>query len=612
MTTYILREFLPGIGNMNIVLYGKAARLYRCLREEFFERLKKVEQLGVISQVEISASHTRWEYMIFQLYLIQKLFKEKGKRSLGNLELGGTKLSGVELLQLWVFLFNIGHLPGTFATMRGLLLAMEKNNELKKELKKEIPDKLKNHFDEVIERRDIFELPKFLSAILLNDLKKEEKRKNENDCSKVLNDFLFDLILCYISPDNCQDNREKIEKLMLYFRMIRRLAYIFLDSKHVSSPISFDVSEIILSFDNYKKLLMEPRSQLDKTLEACEDFLSITLYHSKDTISQLGRHAKKTEEIFEKYENSSFKDFLNKKSNKFYSKYYTPASSFHVLLDLSQYEDKLEKLDKFFYGLEKELNEKYFEKKSNNSSKSSERALLTYQPGSNKKHIAINFSIYKEEKLWEPIEDFTFHILEKIEDSKEFKDKKWMAELFKEQVYPQFFKFLLKLIFKRYSLKDLYFDNGQITAGKFNTLKNRIEKWKKETKESSKLHELKTLENAIKKEKIEKGYGIIGYNIEVKDQNIMEVIAQFDGIILFFKKNNSKINSEMLFLEAKKEKKGGEKKGAEQLEEALKKIFKIKLPIKTGRISSKGRYACCKVAINKEGFIGTDRNNQGG
>jgi len=101
-------------------------------------------------------------------------------------------------------------------------------------------------------------------------------------------------------------------------------------------------------------------------------------------------------------------------------------------------------LSKFFYELEKELNKKYFEK--NNSS---ERALLTYQPGPNKKHIAINFSIYKEEKLWEPIEDFTFHIIKKIENNKEFKD---IAELFKKQLYPQLFKFILKLIFKRYSL----------------------------------------------------------------------------------------------------------------------------------------------------------------
>jgi len=538
MTTYI-REFLPGIGNMNIVLYGNAASLYRCLQgEKFFERLKKVEQLGVISQVETSASHTRWEYMIFQLYLIQKLFKEKGKRSLGNLKLGGMELSGVELLQLWVFLFNIGHLPGTFATMRGLLLAMEKNNKLKEELKKEIPDKLKNHFDKVIESRDIFELPKFLSAILLNDLKKEKKKKNEN-CSKILNDFLFDLILCYISQNNCQDNREKIEKLRPYFSMIRRLAYIFLDSKHVRSPISFDVSEIILNFDKYKKLLMEPRSQLDKTLEACEDFLSMTLYHSKDTISQLGRHAKETEEIFKKYcgdeyENSSFQHFLDEESNKFYSKYYTPASSFHVLFDLCQYKDKLKKLNRFFYGLEKELNEKYFEKKSNSSSKSSERALLTYQPGSNEKHVAINFSIYKEEKLWEPIEDFIFHIIEKIE-SKEFKDdKEWMAELFEKQLYPQFFKFLLKLIFKRYSLKNLYFDNGLSTAGKSDTLKNCIKKWEEETEERSKLHELKALEDVIEKEEIKKGF--IGHNIKVKDQNTMEDIAQFDGIILLFQK----------------------------------------------------------------------------
>lgn len=397
-------------------------------------------------------------------------------------------------------------------------------------------------------------MPKFLSAILLNDLK-EEKRKNENDCSKVLNDFLFDLILCYISPDNCQDKREKIEELKLYFMMIRRLAYIFLDSKHVSSPISFDISEIILNFDNYKKLLMEPRSQLDKTLEACEDFLSITLYHSKDTISQLGRHAKKTEEIFKEYiENeekySSFKDFLDEKSNKFYPKYYKPVLSFHVLLDLTQYEDGLEKdLNEFFYRLEKKLNEKYFE---NNSS---ERTLLTYQPGSNKKHIAINFSIYEEKELWKPIEDFIFHIIEKIENEKgQFHP---LSELFKEQLYPPLFKFLLKLIFKRYLFKDIYFDNGQITVGKSKTLKDDIREWIEKTKEKSVLNELEALEDVIKKEEMEKGYGIIGHNIKVKDQSIMEDIAEFDGIVLFFKKNYSKINSEMLFLEAKKKSKRG-------------------------------------------------------
>lgn len=183
---------------------------------------------------------------------------------------------------------------------------------------------------------------------------------------------------------------------------------------------------------------MEPRSQLDKTLEACEDFLSITLYHSKDTISQLGRHAKETEEIFKEYEEKypSFKDFLNEKSNKFYPKYYKPVLSFHVLLDLTQYEDGLEKdLSKFFYGLEKELNEKYFEKNS------SERTLLTYQPGSNKKHIAINSSIYKEKKLWEPIEDSTFHIIEKIENNKKEQFHSQLSKLFKEQLYPHFLNF---------------------------------------------------------------------------------------------------------------------------------------------------------------------------
>lgn len=110
---------------------------------------------------------------------------------------------------------------------------------------------------------------------------------------------------------------------------------------------------------------------------------------------------------------------------------------------------------------------------------------------------------------------------------------------------------------------------------------------------------------------MEKGYGIIGHNIKVKNQNTMKRIAQFDGIILFFKNNNSKINSEILFLEAKEKKqKESKKEATEQLEKALKKIFKInKLPIKTRRINSKRRYAYCKVAINKEGFIRIDCNN---
>jgi len=144
--------------------------------------------------------------------------------------------------------FNIGHLPGTFATMRGLLSALVNNDELKERLREKVPEKIKKCFDEVIEKRNVFELPKLLSSILL---------KERGQLSKVIPGLIY----WYWKPEKSEKElksaspssnevklAKKIKKLKSYFRMVRRLAYIFLDSKYVKSPISFDVSKIPFKF----------------------------------------------------------------------------------------------------------------------------------------------------------------------------------------------------------------------------------------------------------------------------------------------------------------------------------------------------------------------------
>lgn len=335
--TLVIREYLPMLGRgVNVMLYGKAAKFYECLKDDgIIDKLRKVEQLGVISQIERSASHTRWEYVVLQLYLIQKLIREE-KGALGKIRIGGKELSGVEVLQLWVFLFNMGHPPGTFATIRGLVSALNKDKELKEEIEnKLLPNELKSKFEDVLRKRDIFNFPKFLSAIYL---------KKSQNCFIKLNYNLFIKLLLYYFKDiekqlneelkaEYEDNKDKIENLRSYFDMIRRLSFLSLDLKHVRFPINIDISEILSDPESYEELL-EPYSQLNRTLEACEDLLSVTLYHSKNTITQMGIHSKKVEKVFKS--SNTLIDWIEKPEPEFYPKFHEPLVVFHTLLDLGQ------------------------------------------------------------------------------------------------------------------------------------------------------------------------------------------------------------------------------------------------------------------------------------
>ncbi|MGB9844833.1 MAG: hypothetical protein ACPLF9_03660 [Methanothermobacter tenebrarum] len=528
-----------------------------------FSKLRKIEQLGVITQVEPSASHTRWDYVLLQLHLINKIRENIG--NLGNVEVEGEKLSGAEILQLWVFLFNIGHLPGTFATMRGLLSALVNEEELRERLREKVPEKIKKYFDEVIEKRNIFELPKLLSSILLNE------RLNEQ-----LSKVIPGLIYWYWKPEKSEKElksaspnsnevklAKKIKKLKSYFRMVRRLAYIFLDSKYVKSPISFDVSKILLNFDNYKDLIMEPGSQLDKTLQACEDFLSVALYHSKDTITQLGIHSKKVvskevERTFKDYEKDLFK--LLKDETMFYPKRYNPLLTFHVLLDLNHagqdIDEMIGEMNKDFYELEDELNKNW-----------QKEAMMIYQPGSNKKHIAVNLSIFQEQNIWQIIKEFTSRIID-ISSNKRIK------EVLDEQLFPCLFKFAINTLFESKSLKTFYFAIDRISAGKRESLKKKVKEWLNKENDESKKYELESLKKIIK-EKVDKG--IIGHSIKIKEEVRVENqdgqdICEFDALSLLTDKNGMRV----LFLEAKRGKKSPQSEAKDQLKRSLQKLNLLK------------------------------------
>ncbi|MDI9624140.1 MAG: hypothetical protein QFX38_04575 [Methanothermobacter sp.] len=597
MKATVIREYLPILERgINLTLYGKAAEFYKLLEENgFIDRLKKVEQLGVISQIEKSASHTRWEYMILQLYLIQKLIREERGRFGKIKELN---IFGVEVLQLWVFLFNMGHPPGTFATIRGIVSVLYQDDEM---LKEKVPKRLKDIFKKVVKRKDIFSFPKILSAIYLKELK-----ENIQAIDDKMYDLSLKLLLYYFEEGG---RPERIEVLKSYFEMIRRLSFLFLDLSHIRSPIiDIDISEIFLDPRSYDEML-EPSSQFSKTLETLEDLLSVTLYHSKITITQMGIHSKRVEEIFKEWlfkngKHESFNNFIEEKKSKLYPGFRQPMLTFHVLLDLEKKEFRY--LDKkgfhsIFYKLEEELNEEYYHKKDGRNNERKE-ALVTYQPGSNNKHIVINLAIYKENRIGKLIRDFVFKLSEILRNinkdikkdvkkiKKSHKEEKLefilfkikFFKLFRNEFYPRFFKFILRTIFQKYSFKKFHFDTieDRLFVGekkelkkqierKIQKIENRLQNEKNQDKVKelkSKKAEFKSLNKVIDNLKFK--IGIIGQRINLIDQN-RDTIGEFDGLGVIIDKN-----LEILFLEAKTSR---AEKAENQLRDSMKKILNLQL-----------------------------------
>jgi hypothetical protein len=66
----------PDLGHVEVVLQDESADIFRFLKSEsrtgieYFERL---DQLGALRAVHKTAHHSRWEYMVLQMYLVQGL-----------------------------------------------------------------------------------------------------------------------------------------------------------------------------------------------------------------------------------------------------------------------------------------------------------------------------------------------------------------------------------------------------------------------------------------------------------------------------------------------------------------------------------------------------------
>ena len=222
---------VPQIGYSRISLFAPADRLYAILRSEReLTRLSRLRHLGVLAHILHGARQARIDYTAALLYFSNAL-KVTGLNSsfvIGNV----TFSSQTAALQCISLIWNIGHLPGTFAVEKGLYRHLRiRSNDRPADLfpwpNREAPD-----VREVIERAnslllesDFLGVARVLAVVKLLLLANEH---HEPFLSSFARDFAAPFMLDYDTNESSQWG-----KLRMAYSLVRHLAYLTVDA-HLS------------------------------------------------------------------------------------------------------------------------------------------------------------------------------------------------------------------------------------------------------------------------------------------------------------------------------------------------------------------------------------------
>lgn len=260
---------IPTIGKVEIDLNGYPYKFYQIMeRHNEVERLKKLEHLGVLQNIFPGIRHTRWDYTMTMLYLIQRL-REAGLDGLSRIrKVGEIDLSGRDIMQLLALVANIGHFPGTFSVEKGIMRYISQNEELKNRLKD-----LAEIEDEQFEQVDYFTLNKLMAL-----LKLQWWQEGSVDAEKNLISSVKQLVKQSFLEEPPTEHHAKIVE---YFNFVRRMSYQLLDCLYVNLPVRVEYAEFIKQLPT----LSLERRQLTALSELIDQYTRIVykqIYHSDE------------------------------------------------------------------------------------------------------------------------------------------------------------------------------------------------------------------------------------------------------------------------------------------------------------------------------------------
>lgn len=332
-----MKYHVPGLGELKADLYENSSEAYNLLKENgHVNRLKEIDQLGVIRNVYEGAHHSRWEYVMLQLGILHRLnttdfdlgFKpSKGTGLSSNVTIGNRNATYLEVIQMWILLLNMGHLPGTFSSEKALIKCIKEDTELQKSIYNSLPsERIKHYFEEIVEKESIYEFHRVLSFFYLSKYKESDPdlieyliKVFEYNCigSQVIDKFDE-----YAESDKIAFERARIN-LKQIFGKVRQISYLYLDSKYGPTPFNFELETVLINLPDYvNNLFVDSDSYIAQSINDFDKLLSATIYLSEDSLQAHGIHVRKTfDNIMDKcskgiiYDSDRLLEFLKDNTN---------------------------------------------------------------------------------------------------------------------------------------------------------------------------------------------------------------------------------------------------------------------------------------------------------
>jgi len=343
-----IRYDYPDMGSVEIRLHKESAEIYRWIKStrDGIEHFERLDQLGALRAVHRSAHHSRWEYMVFQMYLVQELGSNSAFGISTSIPLTQKyKVSSVEeLIKCWVLLHNYGHLLDTFEAERVWFELMLENKKLYSTFVHCMPDQTcKNYLAKIKESQDLYSFHYLIAVAFLMRMREKRSKYEDNF------DLWIEMLKALLGNNTTESTKSregtkriKLERALNIFHTIRHISYVLLDINRSTLFLRIDSNNLIRNIlKNPDAALYDPESDIRRTLEDIEHLLFSEVYANKEACSFKYKYIKDQMAKFNQIINKNgiesickdrkiFVEYLYQKRVNNFGKYRTKQTTKHL------------------------------------------------------------------------------------------------------------------------------------------------------------------------------------------------------------------------------------------------------------------------------------------
>ena len=273
-----IQHSFPILGQIEVPLHNESGSIFELLSRlpmAGAQHWQGLDHLGELRNVLKCGHHSRYEYLLLQLYLIH-IFKERargfGLSSKVALPNGAEISSAEELLKCWAMLDEFGHLKGTYESERFLLHVLCTRKDCASHfIAAFIDPQAVEYAKSVVETEDLWGLHRAISLLALETYRSEYAK--ESDAISQSIQILHALVV--------PSDDEGLRRNRRYFSRIRRLTHIYLDTANLPTYVHFQPAILFQKIADAAALFLEESNDAtNRMISGILDYLQDEIYAS--------------------------------------------------------------------------------------------------------------------------------------------------------------------------------------------------------------------------------------------------------------------------------------------------------------------------------------------